>query len=249
MKWHPRALIFIIATIIIVVYFNLLWCPDHHQDQMRPSAKASPTAMIIKLKSQQRIKNKHHQLVKTPVVAKALPKPLTPSKKVIVKVKKQSNHHAPTKPQPVIANNPSESVLEPMAKQAETPIIQKNREQTAQVARSASVMEQQDIIRDSEFKASEMAKYMRHVRQFIAKNKGYPRAAQIRRHHGVVTISFEIAANGLVSKTKLVKRCRSRFLNKSASLLLSTLRFKSVPEAIVGQFPKLVVLDVNFKLG
>ena len=144
---------------------------------------------------------------------------------------KNNSQHTPTQ-------LPLKKIEDSQSKKSEL-LVEKNNKEN----RIKNVQESNNLKKDL------LSEYMAYVRLFIASHKHYPREAKIRKQKGKVTVSFIIDAQGRVRNAKIVKSCRSRYLNKSTKILLAKLKFKAVPNKISKMFPKKVTLEVNYQMG
>ncbi|AAZ24389.1 putative tonB protein [Colwellia psychrerythraea 34H] len=203
---------------------------------------------------------KNNQQSPSPEVLHKPPEPIhkTPVLKAVATIKKQVKHLVSVsvqKPVPVkkveieLAKNnnntkPNENDVE---KNNEATTI----ENSSELSHPPSLVKSTNSVerKPSTGVESALQLYMTQVRDYIAKHKRYPKEAKIRRHQGRVSISFIIDADGRVSESKIVKSCKSRYINKSVKVLLSKLRFKVAPKTIRHQFPKTILLEVNYQFS
>ncbi len=264
MSWQAKPIATIVTGLICVLYFNVIFCEEIKRGGRTNHQSLQVVDMKLTFASPPVNKNtKNNQQSPSPVALHKPPEPINNPPvpevlKPVATVKKQVKHLASVsvqKPVPVkkveielVKNNnntkPNENDVE---KNNEATTI----ENSSQSSQAAGIAKNANSVENFQNTGTEsaMQKYMGQVRDYIAKEKRYPKEAKIRRHQGNVTISFIIDADGRVSQSKIVKSCKSRYINKSIQVLLSKLRFNVAPEAIKDQFPKTVLLDVSYQLG
>ncbi len=275
MNWRPKPIATGVTALVCALYFNVIFC----EEMDRGGRKNQQTLQVVDMKltfsspppSANTKKNQQNTPPKTvstppePEAPKLIPKPMVkpvvkpkkpvkrlaavpvkkPEAKPIVKKKPtakknieiaQVKHNDDKKPHDKdLAKSNKPTSIENNSQPSSIPAIVQNTSSAASLQRAGVESAMQD--------------YMAQVRNYIAKQKRYPKEAKIRRHQGNVTISFVIDADGHVSESKIIKTCKSRYINKSVKVLLSKLRFNVAPAAIRDQFPKTVILDVNYQFG
>jgi protein TonB len=262
MNWRPKPIATGVTALVCALYFNVIFCEEmdrggrkHHQALQVVDMKlifSSPLPSANTEKNQQNTPPETTSNLPKPVVKPKKPvKRLAavpvkkPEAKPIVKKKPTAKkkveiarvkHNDDKKPHDKnLAKNNKPTRIENNSQPSSTPAIVKN-------TSSATSLQRAGV-------ESAMQNYMGQVRDYIAKQKRYPKEAKIRRHQGNVTISFVIDAEGRVSESKIIRACKSRYINKSVKTLFSKLRFNAAPQKIREQFPKTVVLDVNYQFG
>jgi protein TonB len=265
MNWRPKPIATGVTALVCALYFNVIFCEEmdsggrkNHQTLQVVDMKltfSSPPPSANTEKNQQHTPPATVSKPPEPEAPKPMVKPkkpvkrlaVVPVKKLMPIVKKRPipkekveielvKHNDDKKPHKKdLVKNIKPTSIENNSQPSSTPAIAQNTS-SAESLQSAGI-------------ESAMHTYMGQVRDYIAKHKRYPKEAKLRRHQGNVTISFIIDADGRVSQPKIVKSCKSRHINKSVKVLLSKLRFNVAPVAIKNQFPKTVILDVNYQFG
>jgi protein TonB len=264
MNWQSKPVATLITALIATLYFNVLFCEEvdrggrnnHKTLQIVDMKLTFSSAPISKNKEQNQpsippeaMSNSQQPIKKSavpevPKLEANIKKPLkrlvsVPVKKTLP-VKKVEVELATT-------NDNTKSNKKDIENNSKKAAIEKGSELSAP---SSTVISANNVESHQRLGVeSAMQVYMAQVRDYIAKQKRYPKEAKIRRHQGSVAISFVIDADGRVSESKIVKSCNSRYINKSVKVLLSKLRFNVAPEAIKNQFPKTVILDVNYQFS
>lgn len=263
MNWQPKPIATLITGLIATLYFNVIFCEEVDRRGMNNHKTLQVVDMNLTFASPPVSKNteKNQQSMPPEAVSKP-PEPIKKSPvpevpKPVTKIKKTVKRLVvvPVKPTPV-KKVEVELVKNDNKVKTNEKDVEKNRKPTAienssQLSPSLSIVKNTTSIESFQRAGvkSTMQTYMAQVRHYIAKHKRYPTEAKIRRQQGNVTISFIIAADGRVSAPKIVKSCKSRPINKSVKILLSKLRFKVAPETIRHQFPKTVLLEVNYQFS
>jgi protein TonB len=271
MNWRPKPIATGVTALVCALYFNVLFCEEIDRGEMKNHQTLQVVDMKLTFSSPQPSANTEKNQQNTPPETVSpppepeVPKPMV---KAVVKPKKLVKRLAvvPVKkpePKPIVTmksmpkkkreiarvkhNDDKSSNEKDLAKNNKPTSIENNSQPSSSPAIVQSTSSAASLQRAGV--ESAMQDYMAQVRNYIAKQKRYPKEAKIRRHQGNVTISFVIDADGHVSEPKIVKTCKSRYINKSVKVLLSKLRFNVAPAAIRDQFPKTVILDVNYQFG
>jgi len=275
MNWQPRTIALVISTVVCCVYVSMLFCEksQSHQQSQKNHQGITKQSQLQVLEMTLGIKQ---PLVKKKIVKETARKIIDnstgtntsnntsnntkldkskPQTQLWTKTHKAKPHKTKAKAKNEHKRNDgkksSRSASNQTTMTAQLNALSSTNSKPSlsqQKSTSAKTIAMSDAKQDAKVEAV-MDKYMRQVRNFIAKHKRYPRAAKIRKQQGKVTISFVIDSQGRVHKAKVIKACRSRHINKSTKILLSKLRFKAAPNAIKVQFPKTVTLEVNYQLG
>ncbi|AZQ84285.1 energy transducer TonB [Colwellia sp. Arc7-635] len=271
MNWRPKPIATGVTALVCALYFNVIFCDEmdrgrrkHHQalqvvDMTLTFSSPLPSANTEK--NQQNTPPETTSSPPEPEVPKPMTKPaVKPNKPVkrlaVVPVKKPEV-------KPIVKKKPIAKTKVDIArakhnddnKPHEKDVAKNNKptsfENNSQPSPTSAIVQNTSSAASSQRTGVEsvMHDYMGQVRDYIAKQKRYPIEAKIRRHQGNVTISFIIDADGRVSESKIIQACKSRYINKSVKTLLSKLRFNAAPQEIRDQFPKIVVLDVNYQFG
>jgi protein TonB len=264
MNWPAKPIATIMTGLICALYFNVIWC----EEIRNTSIKNNQTLQVVDMKLifASPLANKNTKNNKQSLPPEVLNKPPEPiNKKLVPEVLKpvapmikQVNHLASEsvhksvlekKVEIEMGNNNTNTTLNETDddKNNEATTI----ENSSELSYSPSLVKSTHSVgsQTSTGVESAMALYMAQVRDYIAKQKRYPKEAKIRRHQGSVSISFIIDADGRVSESKIVKPCKSRYINKSVKVLLSKLRFNVAPKIIKNQFPKTILLEVNYQFS
>jgi protein TonB len=262
MNWQPKLVATTVTSLVCAIYFNVIFCEaidragkENRQNWQVVDMKLTFTSKPQSAPTQKKQQNMPPETVSTPLEPK-VDKPVVELKEpmsrlVAVPVQKTITEKKPVAKKKLNAelvknNDDAKPNKQGLAKNSKASNNEDNSQpSTPAVLPNTSSTESLQSIRVE----SAMQRYMAQVRDHIAGQKRYPQAAKIRRHQGKVTISFIVAADGLVSQAKIVKSCKSRYINKSVKVLLSKLRFNVAPEAITAQFPKTVILDVIYQFG
>lgn len=96
---------------------------------------------------------------------------------------------------------------------------------------------------------SKWANYKESVFSAIHAQKVYPRQARIRRAEGVVTVKFVINQQGGVESFKLLKRAKSKHLNKSTEKLFAELRLPEPDPSIHPRFPSTLTVPIKYSIN
>lgn len=275
MKWKPKSIGLIITTLICSVYFNVLFCEDSYKHSMSDSKKNHHFQVSeMTLTTKENTKSNINIKGSTPSITQLKNKELTNTDRPLKKNVDLSYQKPKTKQNIHLEKLPSTKVVEKLPinvvkinklkkskespddsisnNQADNQALNSNIVQMSKQSQQISQLKTQASSLSSNYSIgteSALQKYMTQVHTFISQHKRYPHEAKIRKHQGKVTISFVINADGRVNKPKIVKSCKSRYINKSTKVLLSKLRFKAAPVEIKDQFPKTVILEVNYQFG
>ena len=265
MNWQPKTLATIITGLISLLYFNVIFCEEAYSKGSHTQSDIKIVDMLLTFSSPSPVitaaQSIQSEAVNAPI--QSIIEPLeTEATEKLIRKKKLVKQLAilPNKNETLLNKENIEAVTSNSTKSNQS---KKNRVETkknslsavtnmakkSQQSQSVSHIIRKENNRQEVEEISAMQSYMGQVRDFIARQKRYPKEAKLRRHQGKVTISFIINANGFVSQSKIIKSCSSRYINKSVKVLLSKLRFKVAPEAIKNQFPKTVILDVNYQFS
>ncbi|OUR82362.1 hypothetical protein A9Q75_06525 [Colwellia psychrerythraea] len=264
MNWQPKPIATLITGLIATLYFNVIFCEEVDRGGMNSYKTLQVVDMNLTFASPLVSKNteKNQQSMPPEAVSKP-PEPIKKSPvpevpKPVAKIKKTVKRlvAVPVKKPKPVKKVEIELVKNDNNVKTNEKDVEKNRKPTA-IENSSELSPPSSIVKNTtsieSFQRagvkSAMQTYMAQVRDYIAKQKQYPKEAKIRRQQGNVTISFIIDADGRVSAPKIVKSCKSRYINKSVKILLSKLRFDVAPEAIRHQFPKTVLLEVNYQFS
>ncbi len=264
MSWQAKPIATIVTGLICVLYFNVIFCEEIKRGGRTNHQSLQVVDMKLTFASPPVNKNtKNNQQSPSPVALHKPPEPINNPPvpevlKPVAPMTKQVNHLA--------SESVHKSVLE---KKVEIEMVNNNTnttlnetdddknneattvENSSELSYSPSLVKSTHSVESqtSTGVESAMELYMAQVRDYIAKQKRYPKEAKIRRHQGSVSISFIIDADGRVSESKIVKSCKSRYINKSVKVLLSKLRFNVAPKIIKNQFPKTILLEVNYQFS
>lgn len=171
------------------------------------------------------------EIVKKPV-EQAKPIEATKSKPKVV----------PPKTSPVIAQN---QPVKPDSEVAESP----------QNARQASLGQQGDnspkasIVGESEPEHRAWNQYKASVFAAINAQKVYPKQAKIRRIEGIVTVRFVVNEQGLISRYEIIKKAKSRYLNRSTKELFAGLRLPQPAASLSEHLPSTLTVPIKYSLN
>ena len=125
----------------------------------------------------------------------------------------------------------------------------------AQSAQQASLGQQGDnadkasVAGEHNDAALPWAEYKALVYAAINAQKIYPKQAKIRRIEGVVTVRFEVNHNGLVSQFEIIKKAKSRYLNRSTRELFADLRLPQPESQILHLLPSTMTVPIKYSLN
>lgn len=253
MNWQPKPIAALITGLIATLYFNVIFCEEI--DKGRRSSHKTLQVVDMKLTFASTPTSKNTEKNQQSMPPEAVFKPPEPIKKAplpevpkpVAKIIKAVKYLVAVPIKKTIPVKKVELVKHDNKLKTNEKDFEKN-SQTSPLPALAKSVNSIGRVQNSGV-GSTMQTYMAEVRHYIAKQKRYPKEAKIRRQQGNVTISFIIDADGRVSEPKIVKYCNSRYINKSVKVLLSKLRFNVAPEAIKNQFPKTVILDINYQFS
>ncbi len=125
----------------------------------------------------------------------------------------------------------------------------------AQSAQQASLGQQGDnaekasVAGEHNDAALPWAEYKALVYAAINAQKIYPKQAKIRRIEGVVTVRFEVNHHGLVSQFEIIKKAKSRYLNRSTRELFADLRLPQPESQILHLLPSTLTVPIKYSLN
>jgi len=91
--------------------------------------------------------------------------------------------------------------------------------------------------------------YKTSVFAAINAQKRYPKQAKIRRIEGVVTVRFEIDQQGQVRRYEIIKKARSRYLNRSTNALFAGLHLPQPGASLLDKLPSTLTVPIKYSLN
>ncbi len=90
--------------------------------------------------------------------------------------------------------------------------------------------------------------YKQTVFQTINARQSYPKQARLRREEGVVEVRFRVQRDGRIGNFELIRKSKSKRLNRSAQDLFSELRLPEPTEVIHNKLPATMTISLEYNL-
>ncbi len=90
--------------------------------------------------------------------------------------------------------------------------------------------------------------YKQTVFQTINARQSYPKQARLRREEGVVEVRFRVQRDGRIGHFELIRKSKSKRLNRSAQDLFSELRLPEPTEGIHNKLPATMTISLEYNL-
>ncbi|WP_028293782.1 TonB family protein [Oceanobacter kriegii] len=90
--------------------------------------------------------------------------------------------------------------------------------------------------------------YKQTVFQTINARQSYPKQARLRREEGVVKVRFRVQRDGRIGHFELIRKSKSKRLNRSAQDLFSELRLPEPTEGIHNKLPATMTISLEYNL-
>jgi len=150
---------------------------------------------------------------------------------------------------------PANTDAETEAQQVAAVSAEEQPTQPAQDARQASIGQQGDNTKKAAIAGQQEPEnpawdhYKASVFAAINAQKRYPKQARIRRVEGVVMVRFEINRQGQVSRYEIIKKAKSRYLNRSTNALFAGLHLPQPDASLFDKLPSTLTVPIKYSLN